>query len=129
MALRRGTYVTMLTLRRGNVEAGLDIAMALRRGTYADMLTLVRGMLEPNRTLVAIAWKADRVLLFSGARIGRPPCSSRGQCGSSDDGAGHARDEPFLGSHCMEGRSGAVITQDLTRHGLKAWRIFGCAYW
>ena len=37
------------------------------------------------------------------------------QGGSSDDGAGHARDEPFLGSHCMEGRSGAVI--------------FGCAYW
>ena len=67
--------MTMLTLRRGNVEAGLDIAMALRRGTYADMLTLVRGMLEPNRTLVAIAWKADRVLLFSGARTGRPPCS------------------------------------------------------
>ena len=75
MALRRG-----LTLRRGREEA----ATTRRRRCGACS----------SRTLAAIAWKADRVLLLSGARIGSPPCS-RGHGLKTDARPSHEPPLPY----------------------------------
>ena len=111
------------------------IAMALRRGREEATTPRRRRCVAcSSRTLATIAWKADRVLLLSGARIGRPPCS-RGHGLKTDARPSHEPPLPYTPLSTPPGHHQSPTTNKqppTTNHQLWVWwwrRFGGWAYW